>query len=320
MVFAHFVRETMFSFQDLVLDTEAQASRPIRRNEVLLIAWEPIITTTAQAYYKTWPHLVSMLAANVSMADLQARANEGFRTCFQLLHIQGGLRQEMMNHYEYDPIIPLQSFWRWRRVANKWVSQVHNRPFHDMMMDPPKPGLRVLLFSRSNVVYRHIVNEEQLLARVANSAYVVSAVQIIGERVPFWDLAAMMWEVSIIFGAEGGWVLNTIFCRPWTPVLQLLPQYKQSPHGVPPHSLYPALANGFELIPVQMNILFWRALNAPVCPGDWERDCHTGDYANIFVDLVQFDAAWRYTRRLVGQQSTYQPHLLYDDREDHVIP
>ena len=75
MVFAHFVRETMFSFQDLVLDTEAQASRPIRRNEVLLIAWEPIITTTAQAYYKTWPHLVSMLAANVSMADLQARAN-----------------------------------------------------------------------------------------------------------------------------------------------------------------------------------------------------------------------------------------------------
>ena len=70
---------------------------------------------------------------------------------------------------------------------------------------------------------------------------------------------------------------------------------------------------------MQMNVVFWRAMNAPLCPGDWGRECHTGENANIFVDFVQFDAAWRYTRRLVGQRCSLPPHMLYDDREDHDV-
>jgi hypothetical protein len=325
-VFAHFVRETMFALQDLVLDTADQASRLVRRDEVLLIAWDPIVLIDAQQFFKSWPQLVSTLAANVSMGDLQARANEGFRTCFQVLHVEAGLRHQMIADVAKTPIIPPIGQWRWRRVCDTWVSLVHNQTAQEMMADTTikfgaqSRGLSVFIFSRSTVRRRHVVNEEQLRAAVASSAYVASAEIIVGERVPFWDLAATMWHVSVLVGAEGAWAMNAAFCRPWTPVLLLLPPYRQSPHGIPPHLVYPTPNIGWELAAMQMNVLFWRAMNAPLCPGDWGRDCHTGEFSSITVDIVQFDAAWRYTRRLVGRPCALQPHVLYDDREDHVAP
>jgi hypothetical protein len=326
-VFAHFVRETMFALQDLILDTAGEVSRPIRRDEVLLIAWDAITSTAAQQYFKTWPQLLSTLATNVSMGDLQARAKAGFRTCFQLLHVEGGLRSQMIGNLALHPIIGPHMQWRWARVCSTWASLVQNESkVNAWAVDSvfashgQSRGLRVLIFSRSRVVYRHIVNEEQLRAHVASSAYVASAKIIVGERVPFWDLAATMWRVSVLAGAEGAWAMNAAFCRPWTPVLLLLPPYRQSPHGIPPHLVFPTPNIGWELAAMQMNVVFWRAMNAPLCPGDWERDCHTGEYANILVDIMQFDSAWRYTRRLVGQPCALQPHVLYDDREDHVAP
>ena len=317
-VFAHFIRETLVALQDLILDTADEASRPLRHDEVLLIAWEPIVTREPLEYFKTWPQLFSSLAANVSVGDLQARAKEGIHTCFRLLHVEAGLRSQMIGDLASTPIIPPPFEWRWRRVCDTWVAHVHSKMANHTMTDAPR-GLTVFIFSRSRVVHRHIVNEEQLLAHIASSAYVATAEIVIGEHMPFWDLAAIMWHASILLGAEGGWAMNAVFCRPRTPILMLLPPWRQSADGIPPHLVYPTPNIGWEIAAMQMNVLFWRAMNAPLCPGDWGRECHTSENANIFVDFVQFDAAWRYTRRLVGQRCSLPPHMLYDDREDHDV-
>lgn len=326
-IFAHYVLDSLFNLQDTIEQMGVTRGHPFEADEILLLRWSPHVGfnlhNVSRSFLYPWTQMISALAPNVSVGDVMVRSKQGSRVCFDHLVVgttpMNELRVDAPNSHAFR--VEEQQAWRWRRVLSRWVSRIATlaTPATPLMQSSQLRGVRVVLFSRAAMLTRRVLNEEQLVSHIKGRRSVVNVELVVPEKQSFMIVLARLRVSSLVITPEGGALSNAVFCRPRTPILVLLPGFKPPPSNPAPGETprYPRNAPvcSGAWAALELHLVIWRNPNAPLCPADWDDDCHDGQYSSFSVNLQAFEAAWRYTSRLRGQtvSSELHVHHLYDD-------
>ena len=310
-IFAHYVRETLFHIQDAISDLmdAGHVASTIEPADILLIRFVPIAGYghhKASSFLNTWPRLLSALSANVSVGDVRVRGSlQGLgKICFGQLLIELAPAGRMQD----GPTIPAEKAWRWQRAKRAMAAWLKDAAAPKHLAVARAQG--VVLSRSHRPGERRITNEDQLVRYMQR--YMAGVQQVIAEHMPFWDLLLLMSTSGLVVGAEGGSMINAVFCIRLTPILILLPNVKPSEADAGPALQGRSLQN--MLAALELHVVLWRSPEAIICPGDWDRDCHIGQYSDFEVDLSAFQAPMQYSLRLRGQtvHHSLQTHFLFN--------